>query len=92
MKHVIRAGFFIAGLLVGISWSVVHPAAAQNVHNMESVQGLKISAAVSQAKLALLNKIAGDHPDPKYQQMETDEQKNLDDTNKQLEASAQPTP
>ena len=90
MRHLIRICCLIAGFLIGVSWSVIHPAAAQNVANMETVQGLRIRAAVSNAKIALLDKIGGDHPDPKYQQMKDDEKKNLDDTNKQLEASAQP--
>jgi hypothetical protein len=90
MKHIIRIGFFIAGCLVGVFWGVNHPSEAARVANVEGIQGLKIRAEVSKAKIALLDTFAGDHPDPKYQQMKDDEKKNLDDTNKQLEASAQP--
>jgi hypothetical protein len=86
LKTITHVGVFIAGTLVGVGWGYYHQNAAADVAAIEHRQMLNVKAEVSKAKIALINKFVGDHPDAQYQDMLQKEQKDLDDTNKQMQS------
>jgi hypothetical protein len=83
MRHVLYVLFFLLGGAAGVFWGVHHPAEAARVADDESVQGLKVKAAVAKAKIELLQKFQGSS-NVDVKPMINDEQKNLDDAQHQL--------
>jgi hypothetical protein len=88
MKFVFHIIFFFAGAGVGIWWGVNHPTQAQSVSATEEQEAAKIQAAVSQEKIALLNRFTGhtatDQDAADLKQMLSDEQQKLQNAKTKL--------
>ena len=92
MKTIVRllvdVVILVIGLGAGIYWGVHHPSEAADIAQQEHMQAVKLQMTASKAKIEMLQKFGGDSPTA--QQMLTDEQKKLDDENKEL--TTQPAP
>jgi uncharacterized membrane protein len=88
MKLIFHLLVFFAGAGVGVWWGVNHPAAAQNVSDQEVQQAAKVQAAVSQEKIALLQKFLGNNSADQnvadFKQMLSDEKQKLQNATAKL--------
>jgi hypothetical protein len=81
-RLVVDAMFFVGGAGAGIYWGVHHPGEAADIAQQEHIQAVRVQVAASKAKIEMLQKFGGDSPSA--QQMLSDEQKKLDEANKEL--------
>ncbi len=90
MRLAIHAIIFALGVAVGVYFSVNHPQAAANIADAEVKESAKVKAAVSEAKVDLLERFLGEKPTTMgsgYQQMLDDERKKLAAAKKELGGS-----
>jgi len=77
MKVITHLLLFLVGAAAGVYWGVNHPDLAAQEH-------LKIQAAVSEAKVDLLQKFNSGDTKADYQRMLSDEQQKLAQTKQQM--------
>jgi hypothetical protein len=87
MKMAIHLIVFALGVAAGVYFSVSHPQAAADIADQEQKQALKLKAAVSEARVDLLQKFLNETPTTQgsgYQRMLDDEKKKLADAKQAL--------
>jgi hypothetical protein len=82
MKLISHLLIFALGICAGIYWGVNHPTAAAKLTSREQI---KIQAAVSQAKIELLQRFSSGDPSANYKSMLEEEKQKLSQAKQQIE-------